>query len=259
MSTFEALVYGMVQGLTDYLPISSSAHLILLPKFLGVEDPGLTFDVFLHFGTLFSTLIYFRKDWMSLLNFREDKEARGLILKLLLAMIPVMVVGLLFRDFIKTNLRGPEVLVYSLAIGGVLLWAVDHFFEQRTDVEGLTFKGAFLIGVAQIFALIPGVSRSGSTITGGRALGLDRTAAARFSFLLSAPVTGAAVVFEMRHLDELLTSQLTLWTLFVAGFSSFLFGWLAISGLLRLVRSRGYLSFGIYRILLAVVVGYTLT
>ncbi|MBN21603.1 MAG: hypothetical protein CL678_09990 [Bdellovibrionaceae bacterium] len=262
MSGFEAIIYGMVQGLTEYLPVSSSAHLILLPRFLDWKDPGLTFDVILHFGTLLSTLIYFKKDWVLVwksLPIHKTPARPEIDWKLLsMGTFPVLVAGVLFHDYAETIFRGPMVLAWTLSIGGFLLFLVDRFFPQNKNQEHLSSKEAWGVGLIQCFALIPGVSRSGSTMTGGRMLGLDRETSARFSFLISGPVTAAAVIYELKNYQELFHSGVEASHLIIGCFSAFIFGWIAIDSLLKIVKRFGYLSFAIYRIALGILIWKTL-
>lgn len=249
MQIWESILYGFVQGVSEYLPISSSAHLILLPHFLGHEDPGLAFDVFLHLGTLGATLTYFWREWLVLLK-NPKVEAPPIIL----ATIPALVVGAALHHWIKTALRGTEIISFALAIGGILLFAVDRFSRGMDSDRGISLKKAFLIGVAQCMALIPGMSRSGSTIIGGRLLGLSREASARFSFMISAPVVAAALVFELKDFREMTVGLNDPAILVAGGVSSFVFGMLSIGGLLALLRRVSFLGFAIYRIALAVLV-----
>jgi len=276
MSYFEALLYGLIQGLTEYLPISSSAHLILLPRFLGEKDPGLAFDVFLHLGTLFATLAYFWRDWLGVLDTVPGLPAsvkdfcktyaldHGRPLSpdlvrvqwqwIVIATVPALFAGALFHHTAETVFRGVYVIMCTQVIGGVLLYVSDHFFRRDRALGTLGNKGALWIGVIQCLALIPGMSRSGMTIVAGRVIGLDRVAAARFSFLISGPVTLAAIVFELRKWPELLSGPVGALPLLIAGVASFVFGLIAIGGLLKLVRNFGYLSFAIYRVALAIVI-----
>jgi undecaprenyl-diphosphatase len=281
----EALLYGAVQGITEYLPISSSAHLILLPKFLGTEDPGLTFDVFLHLGTFLATVSYFWRDWLGVLRTLPFVGARvgwigggqasvgtGSVADetagplggssqptvswqpIALATVPALIAGALLHDWVETVFRGSEVLVVTLVVGGLVLWASDHFLPRTRELRELTLRDALWVGVAQCCALVPGVSRSGSTITGGRLLGFTRESSARFSFLISAPITGAALAFELRNWSELVNGSVGWDTLLIAFVSSLVFGWLTIDSLLKLLRRFGYLSFAIYRVALALTV-----
>ena len=254
MGYLEAFIYGAVQGLTEYLPISSSAHLILLPHFLGTPDPGLTFDVFLHFGTLFSTLVYFRKDWWNLFHPGRVQKREISLQHLVIGTIPALIAGFLLNDLAETVFRDVAVLVWTLSLGGVALYLFDYFGKKSKTLKKFTLRDALWVGILQCFALIPGVSRSGSTMIGGLIRGLNRESAARFSFLLSAPVTGAAVVYKMKDLDLLLQSDVSSLSLVIAMVSSFLFGCIAIGGMLRMLRKLSYLSFGLYRIALAMIV-----
>jgi undecaprenyl-diphosphatase len=273
-SSIHALILGLVQGLTEYLPVSSSAHLILTPRFLGVQDPGLAFDVFLHLGTLLATLIYFRADWSMVLRtfpwrifnpahsratwvkWREALPSGESPLWLLIAAgtLPVLLVGALAHHWIETVLRGNAVLAVALVAGGLVLFGVDRFAPSSRKIDSLKLRDAFWVGLIQCFALIPGVSRSGSTMIAGRMVGLERGAAARFSFLLSAPVTLAALVFELRKFGSLLESVSGVWPLLLGAGAAYISGWLAIDGLLRLLQRFGFLAFAIYRIVLAVLI-----
>jgi len=260
MDYFDAFLYGLVQGLTEYLPVSSSAHLILLPKFLNIDDPGLTFDVFLHLGTLFATFTFFWKDWKKIFQSFVKKVDKAEVTwkEIALGTLPALLMGALLYPLIKTVFRSHEVLVWTLSIGGIALFVVDALASRQKKLSDLGIKGAFIVGLIQCLALIPGVSRSGSTITAGRLLGLDRASAARFSFLLSAPITFAAVVFELRHWDQIFQSSLGTGPVLVAFLSSFLFGLVAIGGLLKVVQHFSFLSFAVYRVLVAFVIYFYL-
>ncbi len=254
MGFFEAFLYGAVQGITEYLPISSSAHLILLPHFLNREDPGLTFDVFLHLGTLFSTLYYFRRDWWILFDPRKKSQREIPLHFLVWATVPALFAGYLLHDLAETVFRDVSVLVWTLSLGGIALYLFDHFGKRNLSMKKMKFKDALWIGVIQCLALIPGVSRSGSTMIGGLIRGFNRESAARFSFLLSAPITGAAVIYKMKDYELLLNSEIGMVPLVIAGLSSFVFGCLAIGGILKLLKRLSFFSFGVYRVLLALVV-----
>jgi len=261
MNIFEAILYGAVQGVTEYLPISSSAHLILLPRFLGEKDYGLSFDVFLHLGTFFATLVYFWSDWKKIFHsFKEKPVEEFYSWKVLfVATIPALLCGALLHKWIQEQLRENIVLMFTLSIGGILLFGVDRFSASHKSLKNSSMKDALLMGIAQCFALIPGVSRSGSTITAGRMLGFTRESSARFSFLMSGPVTLAAIVFEMRHWRELLQTEIGFFPLIVSGFCSFLFGMIAIAGLLKVVKKWSYLPFAVYRVLLGVLIYFVLS
>lgn len=267
MTYFEAVLYGAVQGISEYLPISSSAHLILLPKFLGTTEMGLTFDVFLHIGTLAATLIFFWKDWRAILrqvlNPRAAREPGSVDWRwIVIATVPALIAGAAFHSWISTALRGNVVIMSTLVFWGVTLFVADRFAPARLSADRIGLREALGIGLFQCLALIPGTSRSGVTMTAGRIFGLDRASAARFSFLISAPITGAAIVFELRHWRELVDGMSAsaggVGPLVVAGFSSFAFGVITISGLLHVVKRFGYASFAIYRVALAGVIYFVL-
>jgi undecaprenyl-diphosphatase len=268
MNLLQAILYGAVQGLTEYLPVSSSAHLALLPKFLGTQDPGLSFDVFLHLGTLAATLIYFRREWLGLATSLHTSQGRKGMWNVVFATIPALAVGFVFRHQIEESLRGPHLIAVTLMFGGVLLYVVDRLAKGRRGFGEVESRDAWGVGLFQCLALVPGMSRSGSTILGARFMGLSRESAARFSFFISAPVTAAAVANELRHWNELVTSvsalsasgsQSEAFLILGAGaFSAFFFGWLAISGLIKLVSRVGFGAFAAYRVALGIVVLYWL-
>jgi len=248
MTLLQALIYGAVQGLTEYLPVSSSAHLILLPKVMGIVEPGLSFDVFLHAGTLAATLLYFRKDWGAIWR-GQNPVGRW---EMLLACVPALAVGALGRQWIGAHLRGTHTVAWAMITGGILLWLADRFSGGTRSLSKITRSDALGVGLFQCLALWPGMSRSGSTILGGRFLGLSREAAARFSFLVSAPITAAALVFELRHFSEITSGlgETGITSVWVGACSAFVFGWFAIDVLIRFVSRIGLGGFSAYRILL---------
>ncbi len=256
MNVFQALVLGVVQGLSEFLPISSSAHLSLVPFIFGWKDPGLAFDVALHLGTLAAVLWYFRQQWIDLtkagfeilLTRRVSGDDQWRAVYIVIATIPAAIGGLLLQDYAETVFRNPMITAWALIILGVLLWAADHFSPQVRALRELRWIDALLIGLAQVCALIPGVSRSGSTMTAGRALGFDRTSAATFSFLMSMPITAAAAVVKV---PEALREGVTL-PIVVGILASGISGWLAISVLLKYVSSKSFGIFAIYRVLLGI-------
>jgi undecaprenyl-diphosphatase len=259
MTVFQALVLGILQGLTEFLPISSSAHLSLTPWLFGWTDPGLAFDVALHFGTLVAVLWYFRKEWgelisaaISILRKRrietvEEKRAVFLIL----ATIPGAIGGLLLEKKAESAFRAPALTATALIAMGIVLWAVDRFSRMNRELGTMRWLDALLIGISQVFALIPGVSRSGSTITVGRLLKFDRQSAAVFSFLMSMPIIAAAVV--LKGPDVLRSSGVTA-PLVVGVLSAAISSWLAIAILLRYVVRHSYGIFAAYRVVLGIVV-----
>jgi undecaprenyl-diphosphatase len=263
VTIFQAIVLGLVQGLTELLPVSSSAHLALTPYLLGWQDPGLSFDVALHFGTLMALGWYFRAEWaemtrsaVSIMRHRriETMHDRRLVF-LMVATVPAGVGGLLLNDLAKTTFRSPYIIGTTLIVLGVLLWAIDRWSVRSRSIEEITLKDAIVVGCAQVLALVPGVSRSGSTITAGRFLHLDRPSAARFSFLMSMPITVAAVLKEAPEAIRVEGFSMPLvFGVLAAAVSS----WLAITVLLRYVSKHSFGIFALYRVLLAGVVFYTL-
>lgn len=251
-----------MQGLAEFLPISSSAHLALAPWALGWQDPGLAFDVALHLGTLVTVLWYFRKDWGALLlSTRRIVLRRAIetpeewrVVFLIIGTIPGAIAGLLLEDLAETTFRAPALMATTLMIMGVLLWAADRFLPQARGLAQMSWRDALLVGIAQACALVPGFSRSGSTITGARLLRLDRTSAAVFSFLLSMPITAAAAVLKVPDaMAEGISPPLI-----VGIVSAAVSSWLAISVLLKYVSRHSYGIFAVYRLLAGAAIFATL-
>lgn len=250
MSVIQALVLGIVQGITEFLPVSSSGHLILTPVLFGWQEQPLAFDAVIHLGTLAAILVALRGDLPKLF---ENKCRLGCTI--LAATVPALGIGYLFKDQIETVLRSPLVVAASLALWGVLLWVGDRFVKPgaTTDVTKIGYQRAMFIGVAQALALIPGTSRSGVTITAGLFTGLSRETAARFSFLLGIPAIAAAGGVSL--LDVIQGTEPVATLPLVVGFlSAFFFGILAIQFLLKLLKASSYVPFAVYRIALAIVV-----
>jgi undecaprenyl-diphosphatase len=259
MTPLQAVVLGIIQGLSEFLPISSSAHLALAPWLFGWEDPGLAFDVALHFGTLLAVLWYFRMEWLQLIKAAygivttgriETPEKRRVIF-LIIATIPGAIGGLILQSRAESAFRSPQIIAIALIIMGIVLWLVDKYVDQRRVLGEMRWVDSLLIGLSQVIALIPGVSRSGSTITTARGLRFDRESAAEFSFLMSMPIIAAAVILEgPKALHEGgLTNEL------MSGVAaSAISGWLAISILMRYVSRHSYGIFAFYRVALGVAV-----
>jgi undecaprenyl-diphosphatase len=247
ISNLHAFILGALQGLTEFLPVSSSAHLVLLPWLMRWSDPGLAFDVALHLGTLLALLIYYWREWldMGLSLGGGDPVARKLLLLLVIASIPGAVFGVLFEKQAETIFRNPMLIAPVMAALGAILWVSDRFGANRRPMEELGLLDAVLIGLSQAFALVPGVSRSGATITTARILGIEREDAANFSFLMATPIIAGAGMLEARKLIVEGISPEILWGFGAAA----VFGLLAIAGLIRFVRTRTYRPFAIYRIL----------
>lgn len=258
MDFIEAIVLALVQGLTEFLPISSSAHLILVPQILGWPDQGLAFDVAVHLGTLLAVLWFFHEEvwdvaraWCAALVGREhDPVDARLGWAILIATIPAVLAGAFFENDIETRLRSPLVIATTTALFGVLLWLADLHKKEVSDEHQVGLGVAFLIGLAQALALIPGTSRSGITITAGLALGLSRRAAARFSFLLAMPAIAGAALLETVELAG--SPEPVDWGpigvgLVVAAISAYF----CIKAFLGAIDRIGMLPFMIYRLLLA--------
>jgi undecaprenyl-diphosphatase len=258
MTLFQAVVLGVVQGLAEFLPISSSAHLSLVPFIFGWKDPGLAFDVALHLGTLAAVLWYFRQQWIDLTKAgigilrtgRVVGDEQWRAVYIIIATIPGAIGGVLLQKHAETVFRNPLITAFTLIILGLLLWAADRWAPQKRPLTGLRWTDALIIGLAQVCALVPGVSRSGSTMTAGRALGFDRTSAATFSFLMSMPITAAAAVVKV---PEALREGVTM-PIVVGILASGISGWLAISVLLKYVSSKSFGVFAVYRVVLGLVI-----
>jgi undecaprenyl-diphosphatase len=253
-----AMLLGLVQGLTEFIPISSTAHLRIVAALLNRPDPGAAFSAVIQLGTLASLLVYFRAD---LINFTravltglwnrkpfEDPNAR-LAWQLVLGTIPISVAGLLLSDYIKGPFRSLYVIAGALIVLAVVLYAVDRLAARVKEVSDVTWRDALLIGFAQAVALIPGASRSGTTLTMGLALGYSRYAAMRFSFLLSIPAIGLSGLYEL-YADRAELAQLGFGSLFAGSLVAAVSGYIAVAGLLRFLRTHSTLSFALYRIAL---------
>jgi undecaprenyl-diphosphatase len=253
-----AVTLGLVQGLSEFLPISSSAHLILTPWFLGWPDPGLTFDVALHVGTLVAVALYFWRDWLALLRAAPHPRTPDgrLFWLLILGAIPGGIAGVLLDSFAEATLRSPLLIACTLAIMGLVLFAADRWGQRDRSLHDIGLTDALLIGIAQAIAIIPGVSRSGITIALARARGIERADAARFSFLLGSPVILGAALFKLRHLTD--TPGVIGGPFFAGIVTAAVVGVLSISILLRYLQHAGLGIFVIYRLLLAGLVIATL-
>jgi undecaprenyl-diphosphatase len=252
----QAVVLGLIQGLTEFLPISSSAHLRILPELFGWGDPGAAFTAVIQIGTELAVLIYFRKDiwrignaWVRSLfrpEWRGGVDAR-MGWYIIIGSLPIVVLGVLLKDIIEQDFRNLWIIGTTLIVMGVVLGIADRVGRTDRTIGKLTLRDAVLMGLAQAMALIPGVSRSGATISMGRVLGFDREAATRFAFLLAIPAVVGAGLFELKeipHGDNAYGWGPTL----VATIVSFLIGYAAIAWLLRYVSTNSYLPFVIYRI-----------
>lgn len=257
MTLLQIIVLALVQGLTEFLPVSSSAHLILVPQLSDWPDQGLAFDVAVHVGTLCAVMMYFRKDlrtmtqdWFRSCVTRELSGDSRLAWAVIIGSIPVAVGGLLLHDLVDTVLRSPLVIAWATIGFGLLLWLADIKGQRSRDEHSLHWKDIWVIGLSQVLALVPGTSRSGITMTAGLFLGLNRNAAARFSFLLSIPAILMAGGYKTLKLIE--TGGVD-WTPIIYGvILSGVTAYLCIHYFLKLLDRIGMLPFVIYRLLLGV-------
>jgi len=261
MEWLQILLLAITQGLTEFLPVSSSAHLVLVPKLFGFEDQGLIFDIAIHFGSLFAVIFYLRKQiWLISGDFFQSLTPQGkktdnsqLGWMIIIATLPIVFIGLIFKGLMETDLRSAPIIA-SASIGfGLLLWFADYSAKRKNNEYSIHWKQALMIGFAQALAIIPGTSRSGITITAALMLGLTRRAAARFSFLLSIPtilMSGALVA-----LDLIKETPSMNWGDLISGvILSFIAASLCIHFFMQYIEKTGMLPFVIYRILLGVVI-----
>ena len=250
---FQAIIYGITQGITEFLPISSTAHLILIPYFFNWQDPGLSFDVFLHLGTLVAIISFFAKDWFEI--FKNKHKLLGLII---IACIPAAILGYMFENQIEGSVRSPLIIAGTLSVFGLIIYLVDHYMKHTQKLKNMSYTQSILIGLGQSLALIPGISRSGATMTAGIALGFKRKTAAKFSFLIATPIMLGATIFRAKDLVDLpITGWFNGFSLFPAiiGFlAALISGYLAIKYLLRYLSHGSFTPFVIYRIVLAIII-----
>lgn len=260
MSVFQALILGIIQGLTELLPISSSGHLEIIPWLLNwTSDPNFVsafegFDVALHFGTLLAIGIFFFKDWIRLFIggfnqvVKKKKTTEGrMFWYLVIATIPGGIIGLLLDTFAGDTLKQPVIIAIALIVMGIILYFADKKCKATTDYEHMTFKQTFLIGLSQCLAFIPGTSRSGITMTTGRLMGVNRESAARYSFMLSAPIVFAATIFKIK--DFVFSTAF-----FVGVLASFIVGIIVIKWLLNYLQKGSFKGFAIYRVIFGLVI-----
>lgn len=255
----KSIILGIIQGIGEFLPISSSAHLILVPYLFGWEQSSLAYDIALHFGTLLAVLVIFFKDWWNLFIGAVDKVTKGkdsfenkMFWYLVIATIPGALLGVLLDDVVENIFRQKIWLIASsLAIMGVLIylgdrWADKHY-KIETDFKHISLKQAFLIGLSQALAIIPGFSRSGTTILTARLLGLSKSAATKFTFLLSVPIIAGATILEIGNLAFT-------WETLMGVFVAFIVGIFSIKFLLNYIKRHDFSVFAIYRVVFAIII-----
>ena len=253
MDIFQSLILGIVQGLTELLPISSSAHLFLIPWFLNWDIPEY-FDVALHFGTLLAIAIFFFKDWIELLKgaykmtIKKEKNTEGrMFWYLVIATIPGGIIGFLLDHYAQDILTNPIIIACALILMGIILYIADKYAKNKVQYKDMNLKETFLIGLSQALAFIPGVSRSGVTMTTARIMGIERESAARYSFMLSAPIVLGATLYKMKDFVFNLP--------FIIGvLASFIVGILVIKFLLEYLKKGSFKGFAIYRVVLGIIV-----
>jgi len=245
LDTIQWVVLALVQGLTEFLPISSSAHLILASKFAGWQDQGLVMDIAAHFGSLLAVIIYYRKDILHVLSGKDWP----LFNQLLIASLPVAVIGFVLAGYIDENLRSIDVIAASSVFFGVLLWLSQRWAKHKN----LNLTMALLIGLAQCLALIPGASRSGVTITAAMALGLSKTQAAKFSFLLAIPVILMTTVYGGYKLIQT-PQHYDLFGVTIISTLSFVAAWICIHWFMKYIEKINFIWFMNYRIILAILI-----
>lgn len=262
MNVFQAFILGLVQGVAEFLPISSSGFLILVPKLFGWQVQSLAFDAFLHIATLTATIAALWPEVKMMLKTlflpkkqdQTSRDWRNLALWIVCAIIPVALLGSLFQDLIENGFRSEKVVAISLIVWGIILYIADKRAVQKTDsVTHVGLRRAFFIGCAQVIALIPGTSRSGITITAGLFSGLSRETAARFSFLLAIPTVAAAGFFKLGDVIDG-GSSIALAPLLVGFFTAAISGFLTVRFLLQFLKRSTFSEFAIFRILVGVLI-----
>ena len=265
MPLIEAIILGLVQGITEFLPISSTAHLALIPWLFGWRDPGLAFDIALHAGTLAAILIYFYRDWLQVIaqgfGIRVDgdpalRRNRWLLWLMAAATIPVGIAGIVFKQQAETTWRNPNVIAAMMIGVGILLWIAESVGQRQKDLARLSGSDAMTIGLAQALAVVPGTSRSGITIAAGLFRNLDRATAARFSFLLSTPAIGAAAAKDFYDLwkhDGGLAADMRM-PFAVGILVSAVTGVLVIHLFMRYLRRGSLMGFVLYRVVFGIIV-----
>lgn len=271
MTIFQTIILGIVQGITEFFPISSSGHLIAIRYLFnfGLESSKaeMVFDIALHFGTFLAILIFFFKDFWKMLmegfrfkgsdgrySFKNLKQEGKIMWYIVAACIPAGVMGILFEDVIERYIRTPLVVAIAMGVMGIIMYVVDKYSKVESDMSKLNLKQAMGVGIGQMLAMIPGFSRSGTTMTAARAMKIDRKSAAKFSFSLGAPVMFGAALLAVKDLTlDMINIQFVLGVLV-----SFVVGMIAIKALMKIVEKIGFGVFAIYRVVLALVIIITI-
>jgi len=253
MDIFHAIVYGIVQGIAEFLPISSTAHLTLIPWFFGWKDPGPAFDVALHLGTATAVIAFFFKDWLNLVQagITKVKTSDGkLFWFLVLATIPGGIAGVLLDKYVQGIFENKGLIGVMLIIMGIVLYLADRFGENKIKLDNIGLSRSLIVGISQVLAIIPGVSRSGITMSTGRVLGLTRESIAKFTFLLSTPIILADGLF---HIKDIQSTKVEVMPFIVAILTAAVVGILSIKFLLDYLKNKGFGIFAIYRCVLGLI------
>lgn len=269
MNIFEAILMGLVQGLTEFLPISSSAHLRLTSELLGIADPGAMFTAIIQIGTELAVLLYFFKDIMRIISkwvssflpsspvTSSDPDVR-LGWMIIVGSVPIVVLGLTLQSYIETSFRNLWVTVTMLLVFALILGLADKYGKSIYKLNNLSWANAVVFGLAQALALIPGVSRSGATISAGRLMGYDRSSAAKYSFLLAMPAVFGSGFYELFKSVSEADLKVSVTALVLATFVSFIVGYAVIRFFMNFISTKTFMPFVIYRIILAVIVAILL-
>ena len=252
MDLIQIVVLSIVQGVTEFLPISSSAHLILASKFFGWQDQGILFDIYVHGGSLLAIIYAFKKEVSILIQRAFSPYKQNLLLCLIIATLPVALAGFLGEDFIKKNFRSLEFLILTTFLFAIFLFIADKYGKKTNSIESIGLKDSFIVGMFQIFALMPGVSRSAITMIGALILSYSREDAARFSFLLSIPTLSAVLLGS--SIDAIQSEETVDWSILIfGGLISFVTSLLCINLFLSFIQKIGFTPFVLYRIILSII------
>lgn len=250
MGLLQSVILGIVQGVGEFLPISSSAHLIAVPWLLGWQEHSLAFDVALHAGTLVAVVAYFWRDWLGIIRGR-------FLWYILVASVPGAIIGKLFEDKAETAFRSPLLIACTMSSFAVIFYLIDRFSWKTRSLKTVNYLDSLIIGISQALAIIPGVSRSGITMAGGMGLRLDRGAAARFSFLISAPIIFGATVLKFKDISAIASGE-NGFSLFLGFMTSAVTGFLSIRFLLGYLKRHSFTAFVIYRIIFSLVIFFVI-
>ncbi len=263
MPLYQAIILGIVQGLTEFLPVSSTAHLAIIPRLLGWEDPGLGFDIALHVGTLAAIFIFFFQDWVQVIanglglpyrGVKPGENSRALLWYLVVGTIPAAIIGARFNKYAEAQWRTFLIMGTMMVVIGIVMWIADRVGQEKSNLDSMTWTDAIVVGISQALAVVPGVSRSGITISAGRFRHLDREAAARFSFLLSAPIIAGAALhdaWDLRKAGGLPPGMRLAW---IAGIiASGIVGVVVIAFFLKYLRRHSLAVFVWYRLVFGII------